>query len=434
MPELEDSMKKRIVLFSILFLFFVCILCKREGKAAASWEMEGECGPSLNWSITAEGELTITGTGKMTDAPWHTEVVEVSRLNLGEGITSICDEAFRYHTKLREVTLPHTLVEIGDSVFEGCKNLKTVSMQGNVEKIGERAFSQCKKLEKLPMSTGIKKIMEHAFYECCSLEDMNLPEGLEEIGTSAFNGCTSLVEMIIPKSVQKIGNGFIEDASGIRKVTNLSKINIELPKWGGGSFYSINVNWFVNGRKVKTLKRGQTAKPRPKVYPVKYKLCGAKVKGKLPKKYIYAKGVQLPETVVKKGYVFYGWRYSTSDGERVTNAYFCNPQLGGRAIIEPGLARFRLKNIGKHRIYVYVDLSRACKEHNVQIRYADNKEMIGAKLQLINISDDKKACGYLNTPALEPGKRYWFQFRGVKDLVLKDGYNVWGPKKSILVK
>lgn len=431
--EPEDSMKKRIVLLSILLLFLVCILCKREGKAEP-WSLGGECGPGLHWSMTDEGELTITGTGKMTDAPWRIDAEEVTKLNMGEGITSICARAFENYTKITEVTLPHTLVQIGKSAFSGCENLRTVSMQENVEKIGEYAFSQCENLEELLMSSGIKKISGFAFHDCYKLKEMRLPEGLEEIGEYAFEDCSSLKSLIIPKSVKKTGKKMIENTTSIREITNLSKLKIELPQWCGDDSFYTNVNWYVNGKKVKILKSGQTAKAKPKVFPIKYKLNGAKVKGKLPKKYTHGKGVQLPRKVTKKGYVFYGWMYDAPRGDLGTNTYSCNPSVGGRVIIMPGLARFRLKNIGKHRIYAYVDLSGACLNNNAQIRYADNKEMTGAKIRDINLDDDRDACGYVKTSALEPGKRYWFQFRGMEDLGLDGEYNVWGPKKSIVVR
>lgn len=431
--ELEDSMKKRILIVGILLFSLVWVAGKREGKAEP-WSLGGECGPDLNWSMTEEGELTITGTGKMTDAPWRIDAEEVTKLNLGEGITSICARAFENYTKITEVTLPHTLVQIGKSAFGDCEKLRTVSMQENVKIIDKYAFWGCEELEELSLSAGVKKIPESAFRGCYKLKEMKLPEGLEEIGDYAFEDCSSLKSLTIPKSVKKTGKKMIENTTGIREITNLSKRKIELPQWCGDDSFYTNVSWYVNGKKVKILKSGQTAKAKPKVFPIKYKLNGAKVKGKLPKKYTHGKGVQLPRKVTKKGYVFYGWMYEAPRGDLGTNVYSCNPSVGGKVIIMPGLARFRLKNIGKHRVYAYVDLSGACINNNAQIRYADNKEMTGAKICDINLDDDRDACGYIKTPALEPGKRYWFQFRSMEDLGEEGEYNVWGPKKSILVK
>lgn len=453
-------MKKRIVLFSILLLFLVCILCKREGKAEP-WSMSGECGPGLHWSMTDEGELTITGTGEMTDAPWRTEFVKVSKLNLEEGITSICARAFENYTKITEVTLPHTLVKIEKSAFDGCTNLKTVSMQENVVRIGESAFSQCVNLEELPMSTGLKKISVDAFYNCRRLKEMNLPEGLEEIGDYAFYNCESLKKIVIPKTVKKIGKNFTEEAIGIRKIMNFSKNKIKLPQWNkhdGG--YQTNVYWYVNGKKVKIIKKGQTAKARPRVHPIVYRLKGVRVKGKKPQKYMYGVETKLPTRVIKKGYVFYGWKCRCPYNDRYDDCMTAIDQAyEGKIYLTPGFARFRLNNSGNRQIKIYVDLRNACYDDSIEIRYSENKDMRGATQLNIKHKNEKAeefsnadAYGSVKTPELEKGKRYWFQFRGTREKWNEEYMddeddeddeddnsrwspnNVWSTKKSIVVR
>lgn len=452
-------MKKRILIIGILLFSLVWVAGKREGKAEP-WSLGGECGPSLHWSMTNEGELTITGTGKMTDAPWRIDAEEVTKLNLGEGITSICARAFENYTKITEVTLPHTLVQIGNSAFSGCRKLKTVSMQGNVERIGEYAFSCCENLEELSMSSGIKKISESAFHDCYKLKEMKLPEGLEEIGDHAFFDCESLKKIVIPGTVKKIGKDFMEETIGIRKIMNFSKNKIKLPRWNrhdGG--FQTNVYWYVNGKKVKTIKKGQTAKARPRVHPIAYRLQGARVKGKKPQKYMYGVETKLPARVTKKGYVFYGWKCKCPYNDRYDDCVtVVDEAYEGKIYLTPGFARFRLSNSGNHKIKIYVDLRNACYDDSIEIRYSENKDMREARQLNIKHKNEKAeeffnsdAYGSVKTPTLKKGKRYWFQFRGTsekwnEEYIDDEGDkedddpnrwspdNIWSTKKSILVK
>lgn len=404
--------------------------------------MNGACGPDMHWDMTDEGALTITGTGKMTDAPWRDEDTAVKQLNLGEGITTICNDAFRGYGKLSDVTLPQSLVEIGDQAFS-YTSLKVVRMPDNIEKIGKNAFSGCTDLEELHISPNIKVIPQGSFEDCSKLKEIILPEGLEEIGKDAFRDCCSLKKLTIPKSVEKIGEKFIEDSIGIRTVTNLSKIKIKLPCWcrDGAPFWNTNVYWYVNGKKAKTLKTGQTAHAKPRVYPIVYRLKGARVKGKMPKSYIYGTETKLPTNVIKKGYVFYGWEYYGNRVEDGWSLYSIKPTWGGKIRLTPGMVRFRLKNAGKHRVEVYVDLRNVGGDDAIQIRYSKSKVMTGAKILNIKPKErglltNEDAYGSVKTPALEKGTRYWFQFRGTY-LGQEDEpkeYDVWSTKKNIVVK
>lgn len=444
---------KSIICFSLFVLFAVTFAIFEEEATAEPYSMDGECGPNLQWSMTEDGELTITGTGEMTETPWRdpdiTVMTQVKKIYLTEGITSICREAFDT-TLITEVTLPDSLIEIKTYAFAHCKNLKRVYMGDGVKNIGTGAFSSCEKLEKVCWGNRVERIGESAFegcdalkrvyipkrvktigkdafYGCERLIKIKLPEGLQEIGESAFAHCDSLKMLTIPKTVKKIGKRIIWESSCLRKVVNYSKEPVELPECGEG-FY-VNVVWRVNGKPAKEVKKNQKAKGKPKRYPIVYNLRGGHVKGNLPKSYLYGAVVKLPKKAYKKGYVFYGWMYEGPRGDLGTNADAIYTSAGGKILVEPGFARFQLKNAGKSRIKVNVDIRKACYNNQVQIRYADNKEMKNAvKLEV----DSDDAYGTVTTPKFEAGKRYWFQFRGVEDL--GEWYNVWGPKKSILVK
>ena len=92
---------------------------------SANAEKSGTCGPNLNWQLTDDGVLTITGTGQMKDyndsyaqSPWsYTNVKEVM---MSDGVTSIGEYAFYFCTKLTSINIPNGVTTIGNQAFRDC--------------------------------------------------------------------------------------------------------------------------------------------------------------------------------------------------------------------------------------------------------------------------------------------------------------------------
>ncbi|MDY3225228.1 MAG: leucine-rich repeat protein [Candidatus Faecousia sp.] len=97
---------------------------------------EGTCGDSLRFQLSAEGVLTITGTGDMTDftadgAPWYAYRRQIASVVLPEGITSIGSNAFNGCTGLTGITFPDSVSAVGGGAFRGCTKLTQVQFLGN---------------------------------------------------------------------------------------------------------------------------------------------------------------------------------------------------------------------------------------------------------------------------------------------------------------
>ena len=75
-------------------------LSSGEDTAADSSERSGECGESLTWELTADGTLTISGSGGMvayanaTETPWYGYRSEVKTVVIGANVTGISAGAF----------------------------------------------------------------------------------------------------------------------------------------------------------------------------------------------------------------------------------------------------------------------------------------------------------------------------------------------------
>ena len=109
----------------------------------------GSCGENVTWTLTADGTLTISGTGAMTDytydsrSPWYSCRTYIKRVVMQQGVTSIGDHAFWDCSGLTSVTIPDGVTSIGGDAFSGCTALTSVTIPGSVTSIDGYAFSGC---------------------------------------------------------------------------------------------------------------------------------------------------------------------------------------------------------------------------------------------------------------------------------------------------
>ncbi len=251
-------MKKRLI--SLLLAFSMMLTFLPAGAVSAFAEentLTYDCGETQH-TVTAtlsrnnDGvetyTLTITGNGPMANydgssddsrAPWYEKIQNITRLIVGEGVTTLGDDILYYsyfdsnndyhsfHPDLREVKLPDGLTYIGkrafcespdlievkipstvtkieQSAFSECTGLKEIELPPQLEEIGTYSFYGCSGLTEITIPSSVKTIRSGAFKRCTSLESVTLSEGIREIGTEAFM-LTNLKSLNIPKSVKKLG-------------------------------------------------------------------------------------------------------------------------------------------------------------------------------------------------------------------------------------
>ena len=205
---------------------------------------QGSCGTDLQWEITADAELIITGTGKMRNfygngMPWRD--YKIQKVYLPEGLCNIGNYAFSDRTTLKEIRIPETVCDIGTGAFAGCTGLTTLRLSEgvhtiglfafagctgladlrlpeSVSSIGARAFEGCTKLKSFRIPVKVEKLAEDTFSNCTSLREVFLPDGLTDIGSEAFQQCTKLNHITIPDSVKSIG-AYAFRESGLQQIT-----------------------------------------------------------------------------------------------------------------------------------------------------------------------------------------------------------------------
>ena len=218
---------------------------------------EGD-GTNLTWIFNgATGVLSISGIGDMTgrEAPWETYKSEVITVTIGNGVTSIGNDAFRDCDRLATVTIPDSVTSIESSAFDFCKSLTNVTIPDSVTYIGYGAFEGCDNLTTVTIGKGVTFIGNNAFMYCPSLTlftvdenntcycseagvlfDENkttliqypgrkqdsvyvIPDSVTSIDSEAFLGCSNLTSVTIPDSVTSIGVEAFSSCDSLTSVT-----------------------------------------------------------------------------------------------------------------------------------------------------------------------------------------------------------------------
>ena len=220
-------MKKRLL--SILLAAVMLLTMLPLGLVETAWAASsGTCGDKLTWSLSDDGTLTISGTGKMKDygdnygmsvAPWYVGSSQVKTVIIEDGVTSIGDRAFDGCTKLTRVVIPDSVTSIGYSSFRGCYSLPSVAIPDSVTSIGDSAFAYCKALTGITLSGSVTSIGSCAFQSCDSLTSVTMQNGVTDIGDNAFTYCKNLTSVTIPNSVKTIGTSAFYNCAGLTRVT-----------------------------------------------------------------------------------------------------------------------------------------------------------------------------------------------------------------------
>ena len=134
---------------------------------------------------------------------------------------------------------------VGDKVtelqieeFKYDYGLRTVRLGANITDIGNWAFYECDTLYEIILPESVLRIGEGAFYSCDSLFSINIPSKVNLIAASAFVYCRDLESITIPASVDSIGDWAFNN-TGLKKVIIEDGDNI-LKIWGWGDYSVFN--------------------------------------------------------------------------------------------------------------------------------------------------------------------------------------------------
>jgi len=142
--------------------------------------------------------------------PWLRYTELITKVVIGNGITSIMENAFSNCTHLKEVTYPASLVRIEKGAFRLCQSLKQGYFPEGVLEIPDEVYAGCNQLESIVIPEGVQSIGENAFAGCSSLTEINIPDSVKTIKYSAFLD-SGLEQVTLGKNVERIeGQAFYQ--------------------------------------------------------------------------------------------------------------------------------------------------------------------------------------------------------------------------------
>ncbi len=191
-------------------------------STSALFAESGTCGDNLTWNF-ADGVLTISGTGEMTNytfnydvnVPWNTFLSSITTVNISEGVTSIGDYAFTFCYNITSVTIPSSVTRIGKYAFDDCTGLTTVYISD---------LSAWCNMEFYGFPANPTRYAEHLYLNGSEITDLVIPNDVTIINAYAFWNCSGLVSVTFPNSVTSIGYGAFNGCSGLTSITNYASV------------------------------------------------------------------------------------------------------------------------------------------------------------------------------------------------------------------
>ena len=107
-------------------------------------------------------------------------------------------------TLAKYILMPNTLFQ--QRILKFLLNVQKLIVPYGITSIGYHAFKACSSLATITIPASVTSIGNCAFHGCSSLAEVIIPDSVTSIGDSAFYGCSSLTEVIIPDSVTSIGD------------------------------------------------------------------------------------------------------------------------------------------------------------------------------------------------------------------------------------
>ncbi len=173
---------------------------------------QGICGEHLDWTLDAEGTLTISGTGAMTNfqsaaqVPWKDYTDEITSVVIENGVSGIGGHAFYDCTELVDVSIPDSVTDIRGFAFCGCTSLTDVTLPTFLSGMGGYVFSDCTALVSAAIPDGLDVIPAYTFRNCPALEQVEIPASVTAVHSCVFGGCTGLKQINYGAGVQQWQN------------------------------------------------------------------------------------------------------------------------------------------------------------------------------------------------------------------------------------
>ncbi len=127
---------------------------------------------------------------------------DITSVDIKEG-TRLLNNSFLQCEKLKNITLPNSIVALNNGEFYGCSSLTSIVLPDSVTTVGENVFRACTNLESMVLSKNIEVLPYGFACDCISLKEVILPEHLKTIKDKAF-GYTALQTVDMPDEIESL--------------------------------------------------------------------------------------------------------------------------------------------------------------------------------------------------------------------------------------
>ena len=163
----------------------------------------------------------------------------VQKIEIGNGVTSIGQNAFYLCYSLSSITIPNSVTSIGQNAFYLCYSLSSITIPNSVTSIGQSTFSGCSSLVSITIPDGITSIEAQVFYNCSSLASITIPNGVTSIASSVFTSCYSLTSITISNGVTRIANDAFYNCYSLSSITIPDSVT-SIGQYAFASCYSLS--------------------------------------------------------------------------------------------------------------------------------------------------------------------------------------------------
>ncbi|MGN1051867.1 MAG: leucine-rich repeat domain-containing protein, partial [Candidatus Scatosoma sp.] len=168
----------------------------------------------LYYPVEKQGEYVVPATVTEIGANVFVARKGLTKITIGNNVTSIGASAFKDCTKLAEIVWGEPAegetakpLTIGERAFENCDAFVAFTLPARVTALGVKAFYDCDYIASFTFAAGsqLKTIDEQAFASMKALQTITLPEGVVAVGNYAFADCENLTKVTFPSTVERLG-------------------------------------------------------------------------------------------------------------------------------------------------------------------------------------------------------------------------------------